>query len=64
MSDSKNEIDRKFNNIVLPQISPEMARTLGDFLLAAPGQHSISESAVNYVIKRLWVDPTDTPEKP
>lgn len=61
MSDSKNEIDRKFNELVLPQIRVDFAQTLGNFLLAAPGQ-AISESAVNYVIKRMWVDPTDPPE--
>jgi hypothetical protein len=60
---SKEDIKRKFNEIVGPQIHPAIANTLTDFLLAAPGgQHEASESAVTWTLGRLWVDAIDPRE--
>ncbi len=64
MSDSKSSIDRKFREIVQPQIRPEMANTLANFLWAAPGQHKPTDSAVRYVLERLWVDLNDPRKGP
>lgn len=55
VSDSKSEIDRKFYEIIRPQVRPEMAKTLNDFV--ASGR--CSEQSVDYVIKRLWVHTPD-----
>lgn len=49
------EIDRKFTQIVNDLgYRPDVAGTLGDFLLAAPSRHGASESAVLYVLGKLW----------
>jgi len=62
MSDSKESIVRKFREIVRPQVRPEIANTLADFLCAAPSQHRASDSAVNYVIGKLWLSHDDPRE--
>ena len=56
VSESKEEIDREFFNLVRPQTRSDMAKTLCDFLSAAPGVHRVSESAVLYVLGKLWID--------
>lgn len=51
------EIDRKFTQIVNDLgFRPDVAGTLYDFLLAAPSRHGASESAVLYVLGKLWVE--------
>lgn len=61
MSDSKSEIDRKFREIIGPQIRPEMAQTLCDFI--ASGRVK-SQSTVDYVFARLWVNTPDPRKGP
>ena len=57
MADSKREIRRKFE-VMMEHVGyrASVAGTLNDFLLAAPSQHGASESAVLFVLDRLWVD--------
>lgn len=59
---AKEDIDRKFDRIVGPQVHPAIADTLTNFLLAAPGGHGASESAVLWTLGRLWIDQTDPRE--
>lgn len=58
MSESKSETDRKFLEIVRPQSDPGMSVTLSN-MLASCTNHTISSSAIDYVMKRLW---TPTPD--
>jgi hypothetical protein len=61
MGDSKQDIDRKFREIVNTLgYRPGIAVSLDQFLLAAPGEHAPDASAVDYAIGKLWVD---EPEK-
>lgn len=53
------QIQRKFRAIVGPQVRPDMARTLCDFIDTAVDRGGVSESAVLYVINKLWVDRRD-----
>lgn len=51
------EIDRKFTKIINDLgFRPDVSGTLNDFLLAAPSRHGASESAVLYVLGKLWVE--------
>lgn len=59
MSESKSEIRRKFDEIVKPQIDLNMSNTLCDFLLSDPGWRPVSEYAVDYVVRKLWLNQTD-----
>lgn len=60
MGSSKEDVDREFFSIVGQLgVRAEVARTLDDFLLAAPSQHAASPEAVRYVIGKLWVDPLE-----
>ena len=58
MSDSKSETSRKFLEIVRPQSDPGMSVTLSN-MLAASANHTISESAIDYVMARLWTSNID-----
>lgn len=53
---SNEEIDREFFNLVRSQVRPDMSKTLCDYLAAAPAGREISESAVSYVLGKLWLD--------
>lgn len=54
---SREDTNREFYSIIGNLGARwDVARTLNDFLLAAPTQHGASESAVLYVINKLWVD--------
>lgn len=55
-NNSDNDVRRKFNEIVGPQIDPAMADTLVTFLRASAGQYASSDSSVTYVLNRLWRD--------
>lgn len=58
--EGKEDVDRAFFAIVSNLgVRAEVAKTLSDFLLASPSQHRASESAVSYVIGKLWVDPLE-----
>lgn len=53
----QDEVNRKFTAIVNDLgYRPDVAGTLDDFLLAAPSRHGASESAVLYVLGKLWVE--------
>lgn len=59
MGDSKQDIDRKFAEIVNAiGYRPGVATALDRFLLAAPGENAPEESAVDYAIGRLWLEGT------
>ncbi len=61
MGDSKQDIDRKFREIVTALgFRQGIAVSLDEFLLAAPGQNRAEQSAVDYAIGKLWLD---DPEK-
>jgi len=58
--EGKEDVDRAFFAIVDKLGARlDVARTLDDFLLAAPSQHAASPEAVRYVIGKLWVDPLE-----
>lgn len=59
MSESKSEIRRKFDEIVNPQVDSNMSSTLCDFLMSDPGWRPVSDSAVDYVVRKLWHNQTD-----
>jgi hypothetical protein len=57
MGDSKQDIDRKFHEIVNALgHRPGIATSLGEFLLAAPGQNAPEQSAVDYALSKLWIE--------
>ncbi|QJD54004.1 hypothetical protein SEA_GALACTICA_57 [Streptomyces phage Galactica] len=57
MGDSKQDVNRKFRQIVESLgFVPSIAHTLESYLWAAPGQHAPSVQAVDYVLGRLWVE--------
>lgn len=60
MGNSKEDVDREFFAIVCNLgARPEIAKTLDDFLLAAPSQHRASDASVKYVLSKLWIDPLE-----
>lgn len=63
MGDSKQDIDRKFREIVTALgYRQGIALSLDEFLLAAPGQNKAEQSAVDYALSRLWTDPEKGPD--
>lgn len=58
MSDEKRDVDRKFMSIIVPQVHIEMSNTLGD-MLASSVNHDISPSAIDYVLRKLWISDLD-----
>jgi hypothetical protein len=61
-NDAPSSIDRKFREITGRQVRPDMAETLCDFVDSVTDRGGVSESAVLYVLSKLWwtrSDPRD-----
>lgn len=53
---SDDYTDRLFGVIVAPQVYKRIDQTLEKYLDAAP-DHEISDSAVVFILRKLWVEP-------
>ena len=58
MSKHDPTLARKFREIIIPQIRPEMANTLAD-MLGSNANFQHNPSAIEYVLRKLWTSDLD-----